>query len=124
MNRKALAVIAILIVIISFGIGYMKGASDAIEKAIDLGSEFLDIELTPRAKQILISNPALVHQILETAGGTYNGTNPFINHPQASVHFEYCMLTTGDYDRCYLAGITKYGEYANDRGQEIGLKSS
>ena len=91
----------------------MKGSVDTISKMVDIGSELLEIDLSPRAKQMFISNPGLAYQILDNAGGT-NYTNPFSKHPQASVHFEYCMLTRADYDGCYATGINKYGEWAND----------
>jgi len=113
MARKTKILVVILLIIISFGAGYMKGSVDTVSKMIDIGSELLEIDLSPRAKQMFISNPALAYQIIEGAGAT-NYTNPFAKHPQASVHFEYCMLTRADYDGCYATGINKYGEWAND----------
>ena len=49
---------------LSYHTGYSKGTTDTIFTVAELAPNMLDIELTDKAKSLLISNPRIVFQVL------------------------------------------------------------
>ena len=90
----------------SFMMGAAYGAKKTIEEGLAIAEQYLNIELSQRAKDMIMNNPHLLSLAIEADS---NYTNPFLEHPQAKIRFDYCMLTVNDYERCYSSVSDKYG---------------
>lgn len=108
--NKLYYIITLLLVIIAFMFGATYGASKSISLGLELAEKGLDIKLSERAKDIIINNPEILNHALTDIDLNY--TNPFINHSHQSAApvFEYCMLTSNNYQGCYDSVVAKYGK--------------
>ncbi len=70
MKEKELIIIGIIMIVVAalgYYIGYSNGAIDTLEVVADHIPEMLDIELTPRAKMVMDSNPNIIRMAFTEA---------------------------------------------------------
>ncbi len=109
--REKIGFIIFLLFLLSlvFVAGVEYGVKKTSEKFFSLAADILDIELSEQAKQVLLNNPALMSYAIENYEEV---VNPFDNKSEPEkLHYESCMLRTGDEKGCYNANIAKYGNF-------------
>lgn len=103
-NYKLISIVFLLCVIF-FGAGATYGASKIAMKMMNIATDVLDIQLSEQAKMVLINKPELMQYAIKNYK---NVTNPFILSNER-LHFEECVLKSGDEVTCYNGMLAKYG---------------
>lgn len=106
-NKYILAGVMIILMALSYMVGYANGAKDTARIMIEMASDFVDIKLSDKAIEIIANNPTIMGFVMENQK-YYNGTNPYAEHPQGAAHWERCMMINGDYDLCDRIVRSKY----------------
>ena len=97
----------VFLLFVCYFIGFYNGANTTARYIFDMGMDLLDIKLSPAAYNLLLSNPKILDHAIELNSEDID--NPFSSHPQASLHYELCMIELKNETKCYTAQINKYG---------------
>lgn len=64
MEKTTIALLLILFALLGYVTGYGMGVDKTLTKIGEYAPAMLDIELTSRAKMVLLSNPRIIYQVL------------------------------------------------------------
>lgn len=109
---KFIVFFIILSLLVGFFLGVGWGAYKIAYKLISIGSEVLDIQLSDKAKYLLVHNPEIMQNAVNNYELISNHSNPFNQcfQYQAYLHYEECVFNGLNLTLCEQGLKAKYGD--------------